>query len=152
MGFIMSKGPGTAEILKQLFETFYTNVETTAAFAEIFTGSGKELLAAAVELGIMPTDKKHQLQWKKWLRWIARGSRKNSHHNAICQFIHAALTRTDGLGRVHPVPIICDWEEDANANPPVLATLVPPSAAIDMNTRLLHILVRTRKAADMGPD
>lgn len=152
MGFIMNKGPGTAEILEQLFEAFYANVQTTSAFAEIFTGNRKDLLAAAVELGIMPTDKRHQLQWKKWLRWIARGQRKNSHHDAICQWIHAALTRTDSFGNADPVPIVCDWEEDDSANPPVVVTIVPASPTIDPGTRLLHILVKTKKASEMGAD
>lgn len=146
MGFVMSKGPGTDQILTRLRDIFDTNVGEAAIFAPMFDtrGQGKDsktLMDCAIELGIMPTDLRHQFQWRKWLRWTFHRN-KNNVHDRISDALYAALNRRD------PLPVYCDWVED-QGEARVDIRFQPDKATLRTATRMF-LTVYTQRADQIG--
>lgn len=110
MGFIMSKGRGTDQILKKLNEAFVDNVGATAKQVAGFAPGGKDLTGLAVDLGIEPKDSGDKTKWKNWLNDI----KAHSAHKKIKAHIFKCLSATP------PVPIYCNWIEDNGISEPIV--------------------------------
>lgn len=110
MGFIMSKGRGTDQILKKLNEAFVDNVGATAKQVAGFAPTGKDLTSLAADLGIEPKDPGDKAKWKNWLNDI----KSHSAHKKIKGHIFKCLSA------MPPVPIYCNWIEDNAASEPIV--------------------------------
>ena len=146
MGFIMGQGPGTSEVLAKLRDIFDANVNEAAIFAPMFDRNGqgkdsKNLMDCAIELGIMPSDPRHQFQWRKWLRWTFHRKRKDV-HDAICDALNAALSRNT------PLAVYCDWVEDQD-QAHVEIQYQPRGASFATASRM-YLTVHTARADQIG--
>jgi hypothetical protein len=110
MGFIMSKGRGTDEILKKLHKVFVVDIAATAKKIADFAPTGKNLDALALDLGISPSDAGDQVKWGKWLIDISASAA----HKQIKAHLFKCLSATP------PVPIYCNWIEDNAVKAPTV--------------------------------
>jgi hypothetical protein len=107
MGFIMSRGPGTDEVLDLLGKAFGKYIKDTAAQHKPDFAAGKKLHAAAAAMRLWPTD---PVQRKEWLRWLVWLSCFPNEHEVIRLFLYASLS-----GNTQPCVII--WDQDPQGSP-----------------------------------
>jgi hypothetical protein len=114
MGFIMSRGQGTDEVLAGLEKAFRRDIKITASRHKPDFAQGKPLHAAANAMKLWPADPTQKNDWLRWLAWLSGFPQE---HEVIRQFLFSALSAEQ--------PAVIVWDEDPTATaatPPKVAT------------------------------